>query len=72
MKTTGMKSGNNSPSGCEIQKKIDEIGYDNIVLLSNNDELLKRYSDDEIIDQIVNNYDRDIETIIAALQASIN
>ncbi len=58
-------------SGCEIQKEIEKIGYEDIVLIGDNDELLKHYSDDELIDQIVNNHDRDIESIIKVLQDSL-
>ena len=54
-------------SGCELAKHIESIGLDNIKTLTNKDELLARCSDDEIIDELVNNNDRDIRKIIVAL-----
>lgn len=54
-------------SACELAKHIESIGLDNVKMLTNKDELLARYSDDEIIDELVNNNDRDIRQVIIAL-----
>lgn len=54
-------------SGCQLANHIREIGLDNIKMMTNNDELLGHYTDDELIDEIVNNNDRDIREIITEL-----
>ena len=54
-------------SGCELVKHIESIGLDNIKMFTSKDELLAKYNDDEIIDELVNNNDRDIRQVIVAL-----
>lgn len=54
-------------SGCELVEHIDSIGLDNIKMFTSKDELLAKYGDDEIIDELVNNNDRDVRKIIVAL-----
>jgi hypothetical protein len=54
-------------SGCELVKHIESIGLDNIKMFASKDELLAKYDDDEIIDELVNNNDRDIRQVIVAL-----
>ncbi len=53
--------------GCELSKHIESIGLDNIKMFTSKDELLAKYNDDEIIDELVNNNDRDIRQVIVAL-----
>ena len=62
----------NEMSGCELERMVSSIGLDNIKLCTNNDELFSKYNDDELIDEIINNNDRDIRKIIESLfQSSI-
>jgi len=57
-------------SGCELSKHLCDIGFDNIKMAADNDKLLAEYSDEELIDEMVNNNNRDHKDIIVALVKS--
>ncbi|OCH46704.1 hypothetical protein [Aliivibrio fischeri] len=61
----------NALSGCEITALIEKIGYDNLALFCNKDEFISRLSNDTLLDAIVNDNNRDIETIVIKLCSSL-
>lgn len=57
-------------SGCQDENLIKAIGLNNIKMLSDNSELLKHFTDDELIDEICNNRNRDFDEIVRQLDES--
>jgi hypothetical protein len=57
-------------SGCEMANIVEGLGVDNITTYSDRYELLSKYSDEDLIDEITNNNDRDHKDIIVALVKS--
>lgn len=53
-------------SGCAIAAVINEIGYNNIAMFSNHEDLLNQFSDEQLIDHLINNNDRAILEIAEA------
>ena len=58
-------------SGCELTNLIENIGYDNLALFTNKDDLISRLSDETLLDAIVNDNDRNIEQLIIKLYSSL-
>lgn len=58
-------------SGCEITALIDKIGYDNLASFCNKDEFISRLSNETLLDAIVNDNNRDIETVVIELCSSL-
>ena len=62
----------NKMSGCELSNLLaNTIGLTLVKLSVDNDEMLKQYSDDELIENIINGNDRDVIKIIIELYDSI-
>lgn len=58
-------------SGCQLESLIrEDIGYKDICLYSNSDELLKHFSNDQLADSLCNDNERDLIPLIKELFSS--
>lgn len=60
-----------SMSGCELAKHLEEIGVENIQMFTDCDQLLDQYSDETLLDHIINRRDCDIGKFVTELVLSL-